>query len=93
MGDFLLSLELNVKLIVAGLLGGIVHTFFFKQTDPYTILGSVVSGMFTSNYLAPTIAHLTGYSEGACGFVAGFGAMALCAAIVNTIKLKLGVKE
>lgn len=93
MNELFLHYGIDLKLIIAGFMGGVVHTFFFKQTDPYTVIGSVVSGMFTANFMGPVLANATGYSIGTCGFVAGFGAMALCQGAVSAIKARLGLKE
>lgn len=93
MNELLLGIGIDIKIVIAGFAGGVVHTFFFKQVDPYTVVGSIVSGAFTANYLAEILAKLSGYSVGACGFIAGFGSMALIQGIVSVVKLKMGVKN
>jgi hypothetical protein len=91
--EFLTALGLDLKLIVAGFAGGVVHAFFFRQTDPYTVVGSIMSGVFAANYLAIGLAKLSGFSIGTCGFVAGFGAMALTQGVVRSVQTKLGLSS
>lgn len=93
LNELLFYLGIDAKLLTAGFAGGVVHTFFFRQTDPYTVIGSVVSGMFTANFLAEPLATLTHLSVGPAGFAAGFGAMAICQGFVSMIKAKIGVRD
>lgn len=90
---FLAALGLDLKLIVSGFAGGVVHAAFFKQTSPWTVMGSVISGIAAANYLADTVSGLTHMSIGACGFLTGFGAMALIQGLVEAITVKLNLKR
>lgn len=86
MKQILLELGIDIKLLVAGFCGGVVHTFVFKQTDPYTAIGSIIAGVFTANYVGMTAARLFNISEPFAGFAVGLSAMAVCQGIVAAAK-------
>ena len=86
MKEILLELGIDIKLLVAGFCGGVVHTFVFKQTDPYTAIGSIIAGVFTSNYVGLAAAKLLSMSEPFAGFAVGLSAMAVCQGIVEAAK-------
>lgn len=86
MNDFFMSLGWDVKMIVAGFVGGVVHTFVFRQTSFYTAIGSIIAGIGTANYVARSVAELLHVSEGFAGFAVGLSAMAVCQGIVAAFK-------
>lgn len=86
MNDYLIQLGLDIKMIVAGFVGGVIHTFIFRQTDLYTAIGSILAGIGTANYIGRTAATMLNVNEGFGGFVVGLSAMAICQGIVAAIK-------
>jgi len=80
--DFLISLGISVKLAVAGFAGGVVHAFVFVRTSPMAVAGSVVVGIFTSNYLAAPASRLIGVDPLPAAFIVGLGGMAICQGLV-----------
>lgn len=86
MNDTLLQFGIDIKMIIAGFCGGVVHTFVFRQTDPYTAIGSIVAGIVTANYVAASAAKSFGISDGFAGFAVGLSAMAVCQGIVTAAK-------
>lgn len=72
--------------LVAGFSGGLVNAIVFQRANPWAIVGSVIVGALTANYLGPVIGHYTGTSGGAAGFVTGLAGMALCQGIVTAAK-------
>lgn len=79
-------LGVNVPDLFAGFAGGVVNAFVFKRADPMSILGSVVVGACTANFLSGPIGHYIGVSGGASAFVVGLGGMAICQGIVEAAK-------
>ncbi len=80
--DILVSVGIKTQDILAGLAGGVVNAFVFQRSNPTAIIGSVVVGAFTANYLADSAAHMLGTSGGASAFIVGLCAMAICQALV-----------
>jgi len=72
--------------LVAGLSGGIVNAFVFKRSDPWSIIGSVIVGAFSANYLAEPVGHITGTTGGTTAFIVGLAGMAICQGIVEAAK-------
>ena len=85
------ELGLNTSRLVAGFAGGVVHAFVFKQTDPWTAVGSVLTGTLTANFLAPAAVHYIGgwFGDGGTAFVVGLSAMAVCQGIVAAARLRM----
>jgi hypothetical protein len=83
-----LLIYIGVKLpdLVAGFAGGLVNAFVFRRADPVSIVGSMIVGAFTANYLAESVAHYLGTSGGASAFIVGLAGMAICQGIVEAAK-------
>lgn len=80
--DSLLSVGIKLQDILAGLAGGVVNAFIFQRSNPVAIIGSVVVGALTANYLSEPAAKFIGTSGGAAAFIVGLCAMAVCQALV-----------
>jgi uncharacterized membrane protein YfcA len=82
------QLGINLQDIIAGFSGGLVNAFVFKQVQPWTIIGSVVVGGLTANYLGPMVArYISGETtRGAAAFITGLAGMYLCQRIVDSAK-------
>lgn len=85
-GDFWAQLGLNLPDLIAGFCGGVVNAIVVKRSEPWAIIGSVVVGALTANYISPLIGHYTGTQGGVAGFVTGLAGMALCQGIVTAAK-------
>jgi membrane-associated protease RseP (regulator of RpoE activity) len=83
---FLSWLGINLPDLVAGFCGGVVNAFIFKRSDPLSILGSMVVGALTANYLSGPIGHYVGTQSGASAFIVGLAGMAICQGIVESAK-------
>ena len=83
---FLIALGVKMPDLVAGLAGGVVNAFVFKRADPISIIGSMVVGSLTANYLSEPISHYIGTSGGAGAFIVGLAGMAICQGIVEAAK-------
>jgi hypothetical protein len=77
---------IQVNDVLAGFAGGVVNAFVFRRSDPFSIIGSMVVGALTANYLASTAVKVIGTSPGATAFIVGLGGMAICQGIINAIK-------
>lgn len=84
--DFLAWLGVNVPDLFAGFAGGVVNAFVFKRADPLSILGSMVVGAFTANFLSGPIGHYLGTNGGASAFIVGLAGMGICQGIVEAAK-------
>lgn len=80
------SFGLKINVLIAGLAGGIVNAFVFRRSEPWSIIGSVVVGSLTANYIAEPAAAKLGTPEGASGFIVGLAGMAICQGIVAAAK-------
>lgn len=88
MGDqgFLVELGIKTPDLIAGFAGGVVNTFVFKRADPISIIGSMVVGAFTANYLSDIAARYTGITPGASAFIVGLCGMAICQGLMEAMK-------
>lgn len=84
---WLLSLGVKMPDLVAGFAGGVVNAFVFKRSDPVSIIGSMIVGALTANYLSESVGHYIGTSGGAAAFVVGLAGMAICQGIVEAAKM------
>lgn len=83
---FLISMGIKMPDLVAGFAGGVVNAFVFKRSDPVSIVGSMIVGALTANYLSEPVGHYIGTSGGAAAFVVGLAGMAICQGIVEAAK-------
>jgi len=85
------ELGLNARYLVAGFAGGVVHAIVFKAREPIPVIGSVVAGMLTANYLAPAVVHYFGnwLGEGGSAFAVGLTARAVCQGVVALVSARL----
>jgi hypothetical protein len=72
--------------LLAGLAGGVVNAFVFRRSDPVSIIGSMVVGALTANYLSEPVGHYLGTSGGSSAFLVGLAGMAICQGIVEAAK-------
>jgi len=88
MDDPGIFVQIGVKFpdLVAGFAGGVVNAFIFKRADPVSIIGSMIVGALTANYLSESVGHYLGTTAGASAFVVGLAGMAICQGIVEAAK-------
>jgi uncharacterized membrane protein YeaQ/YmgE (transglycosylase-associated protein family) len=86
--DVPLLVQLGIKLpdLVAGFAGGVVNAFVFKRANPAGIIGSMIVGALTANYLSDAAARFTGTTGGAAAFIVGLAGMAICQGIVEGVR-------
>lgn len=84
--SFLVQLGVKLPDLVAGFGGGVVNAIVFKRSDPVAIIGSMVVGALTANYLAEPIGHYVGTGPGSSAFIVGLAGMAICQGIVEAAK-------
>lgn len=80
--------QLGIKLpdLVAGFGGGVVNAIIFKRADPVSIIGSMIVGALTANYLSESFSHYLGTGQGASAFIVGLAGMAICQGIIEAAK-------
>jgi hypothetical protein len=83
---FWVSIGFKMPDLVAGFAGGVVNAFVFKRADPVSIIGSMIVGALTANYLSEPIGHYVGTQPGASAFIVGLAGMAICQGIVEAAK-------
>lgn len=86
MADWLLELGIKVPDLVAGFAGGVVNAFVFKRSRPWAIVGSVVVGALTANYVGEPLSKFLGMGGGTGAFIAGLAGMALCQGLVDAAR-------
>lgn len=84
--DALLEFGIRLPDLIAGFSGGVVNAFVFKRSGALAVIGSVVVGAFTANYLGAPAAKMIGASDGAAAFIVGLAGMAICQTIVDAVK-------
>ena len=84
--DPLVSLGIVLNDLVAGFAGGVVNAFVFRRSEPFAIIGSIVAGGFTANYLSETAMRYVGTSRGASAFLVGLCGMAICQGLVEAAR-------
>jgi len=84
--SWVVQLGIRMPDLIAGFAGGVVNAFVFKRSDAIAIIGSIVVGSFTANYLSETVGRYLGTSPGASAFNVGLAGMAICQGIVEAAK-------
>lgn len=84
--EWWVKLGIHTNYLIAGFAGGVVNAFVFKRADPISIIGSMVVGSFTANYLSEPIGRYLGTGDGPSGFIVGLAGMAICQGIVEAAK-------
>ena len=86
--DFLEKYGLHALDLIAGLLGGLTAAVVVRQSNPWQIIGSVLVGAITANYLGGYVDILTGptITREAGDFVVGLSAMVLCQKILDYVQ-------
>jgi hypothetical protein len=79
---FWVALGIKMPDLIAGFAGGVVNAIALRRSDPWSIIGSVVVGGLTANYLSESFAHYLGTGQGTSGFLVGVGGMAICQGII-----------
>lgn len=87
------DLSISFANIIAGFAGGVVNAFVLKRSDPWSIIGSVVVGALTANYLASPaqkiisiIPGLAATTEPIAAFLVGMGGMGLVQGLIEALK-------
>lgn len=80
-----LLIQLGIKTadMLAGFSGGVVSAIVLKRSDPWSIIGSVIVGGLTSNYLTEPFSHYLGTTQGTSGFLVGLAGMMICQGIIK----------
>lgn len=84
------KLGLNLQDLIAGFGGGVAHTFAFRQTDPWTQVGSVLLGTLCANFLTPLVHDMyPSINTGGVAFLIGISAMAIAQGFVSVVQARL----
>src|SRR5262245_45257062 len=75
-------LHLDMALLVAGFSGGVVAAFVLKQSDPWSIMGSIVVGALTANLLGVLAAKWTGTPDHVAAFIVGICGMGVAKGVM-----------
>lgn len=79
---------LKIPDLIAGLMGGLAASFVMRQSDPWTIIGSIIVGALTANYFGEHVSDWVGQklTREAADFLLGLTAMSLCQTIIDRVK-------
>ena len=84
------ELGLNAGRLIAGFSGGVVAAFVLRLRVPSEVVGSVVAGTLTANFLGPAATYyIPTWAQGGTNFIVGLGAMAICQGVIAMIKMRL----
>ena len=85
------DLGFSAARLLAGFCGGIVHAFVLRRSVPVEMVGSVVTGTLTANFLGPAAAHYTpGWlGEGGNAFLVGLCALVICQGIITLTRARI----
>lgn len=87
--DWLFEIGLKIPDLIAGFAGGMVNAIVFRRSDPWSMVGSVIVGALTANYMAETAARYVGVSQNTAAFLVGVCGMALVQVAVDTAKRRI----
>ena len=66
-----------------------VAAFALRLRDPSGIVGSVVAGTLTANFLGPAAAHYApDWIGGGTSFIVGLCAMVICQGLITAVRLR-----
>lgn len=82
----LFELGIRASDILAGFCGGVVNAFVLKRSEPWSIIGSVVVGGITANYLTEPFMKYLGTGQGTAAFLVGLAGMAVCQGVIGAAK-------
>ena len=74
--------------LIAGFLGGLTAAVVMRQSNPWNIIGSIIVGAITANYLGAYVDTWTGagITREAGDFVIGLTAMVVCQKILDSVQ-------
>lgn len=81
--DLLQSLGISLPDMAAGFSGGVANAFALRKVRPIEMVGSVLVGALTANYLSDAVRSMTGYESAAVAFVIGLTGMAICQGLIE----------
>jgi hypothetical protein len=85
LSEFAAYVEFSLRDFVAGVAGGVVHAIKHKDADPWSIIGSVVAGGLSANYIAVPLGKLIGINPGVSGFIIGMAWPAIHSSIIESV--------
>lgn len=83
MNDLLLLLGIKVQDAFAGFCGGVVNAFLMKRSGVWAVMGSVVVGTLTANYLGESVAKMFNIGSGVGAFSVGLCSMIICQKLID----------
>lgn len=99
MNSWWVDLHLNLANLVAGFMGGVVNAFVLRRSDPWSVIGSVVVGALTANYLGVTAAkamsnipYLEGTTEPVAAFLMGMLGMGFVQGIIEALNKRFKIR-
>lgn len=89
-GNWLQDIGFRLQDLIAGFMGGLVNAFIFNRVSPLAVVGSIVVGALSANYLGEPAAkyvtlHIVELGEGVASFLIGLGGMGLMQGIAGTV--------
>lgn len=78
MREFFIELGIKLPDVVSGFLGGVVNAFIMRDSRPWSVIASVLTGAIAANYLVEPVARYLSLTHGPTGFLIGLTAMVLC---------------
>ena len=70
---------IDVQLLAAGFLGGLVHAFRVEKATPWQIVGYILTGGLAANFIAPQVLKMmTLFPSGFVAFGIGMSGRHLC---------------
>lgn len=92
--DFLTQIGLNLRDLLGGFAGGMVHAVVFTRAQPWAAVGSIVVGALTAAYLTDAAVMTIGLSQKPASFIVGLGGMAICQGVLEAIaKYRFGPRS
>lgn len=84
--SFFEMLGINLRDLVAGFAGGVVSALTFgRNVNAFSVVGSMIVGALTANYLSADASRILGTSKEATAFIVGLCGMAICQGIVDAV--------
>jgi hypothetical protein len=77
----------DYRYLTAGFCGGFVNMAYFRKSKPKNVLGLILAGGLTANYLHPMTMHFLGTTAITASFITGMAGNAFCHGLMEAVKM------
>jgi len=89
MKEILEAIGINGPSTVAGFTGGLVNVFWLRKMAPFDVIGALIAGAATANYLGAPLAEVIHFPVGATSFLFGIGGLQITGPLLAMLRRKI----